>query len=117
MANKKLFFSLLGVLIIAIVGILIYLSLTVSHTSAVITVVEKGYSEDKGEAFIIATSPNSSNEIYEVKISVKEQMVWNLIELNDTYSANYVNHHNKRTLKHIYNFGDDKALEIFNINN
>lgn len=117
MANKKLFFYLLGGLIIAMVGILFYLSLTVSHTSAVITVVQKGYSEDSGEAFIIATPPNSSNELYEVKIAVKEPLVWNLIGVNDTYSANYVNQHNESILKYISNIGDDKALEDFYSNN
>ncbi|MGP4109208.1 hypothetical protein [Virgibacillus sp. L01] len=109
--NKKILFPLLSIVIIVIAVILIYSFSSVSTTTAAITVLEKGYSEENKEAFIITAPPNSSNELYEIKILVKEPMVWNLIEKEKIYTVNYVSKQGDRILKQIHIFGDDKAIE------
>ncbi|MGY0693737.1 hypothetical protein ACW2QC_13265 [Virgibacillus sp. FSP13] len=109
--NKKALFSLSAFMIIVIAVILIYLISSASTTTAVITVLEKGYSKDNQEAFIITAPPNSSDKIYEIKILVKEPMVWNLIEKGKVYTIDYDSKQNDRILKEIHIFGDDKAIE------
>ncbi|WP_106498307.1 hypothetical protein [Lentibacillus sp. Marseille-P4043] len=109
--NKKALFSLSAFVIIVIAVILIYILSSASTTTAVITVLEKGYSKDTQEAFIITAPPNSSDEIYEIKILVKEPMVWNLIEKGKVYTIDYDSRQNDRILKQIHIFGDDKAIE------
>lgn len=60
-----------------------------TSTASYLHVVEKGYSEDYKEAWIIAFDPNNETKQEAVKIIVEEPMVWNLIEVNKTYFTSY----------------------------
>lgn len=54
-----------------------------------IQIVEKEHSDDNKEAWIIAFDPNNQTKSDSIKILVDEPMVWNLIEVDKTYFANY----------------------------
>ncbi|QUW23007.1 hypothetical protein JSQ81_05400 [Sporosarcina sp. Marseille-Q4063] len=60
-----------------------------TSTTSYLYVVEKGYSEDYREAWIIAFDPNNETNQENVMIIVEEPMVWNLIEVNKTYFTGY----------------------------
>ena len=60
-----------------------------ASTASYLQIVEKGYSDDYKEAWIIAFDPNNKNENENIKIIVDEPMVWNLIEAEKTYFASY----------------------------
>ena len=60
-----------------------------TSTTSYLQIVEKGYSDDYKEAWIIAFDPNNKNENENIKIIVDEPMVWNLIEADKTYFASY----------------------------
>lgn len=77
---------------ICLVLLLFLLTLSAcSHTSTTsyLQIVEKGYSDDYKEAWIIAFDPNNQTKNESIKIIVAEPMVWNLIEVDKTYFASY----------------------------
>jgi hypothetical protein len=83
------------------------------YTSATseITVLDKEYSSDYKNAWIIAYDPNNSTEGESFKVVVKEPMVWNLIVSGSTYFASY---HKKGDgmweLKQVAHLGDEDTL-------
>lgn len=110
MRNKKIIFL---ILIFTITGIILSLNyiFSSSSTTAIIAVLDKGYSVDNEEAWIKVVPPNIHNiPQYEYKISVKDPMVWNLIEKGQTYLVNYKKRDNLRTLNYIKNIDDDQAI-------
>ncbi|MFS0865686.1 hypothetical protein [Fredinandcohnia sp. 179-A 10B2 NHS] len=116
MRNKKI---ILLILIISIIGSIFLLNyfFTTSSTYAIVTVLEKGYSEDNDEAWITVVPPNTDIEYqneYKIKITVKELMVWNLIEKDQTYSVNYKKRKNVKTLNYIKYVDDDQAILYHN---
>lgn len=56
--------------------------------ASMLEIVEKKYSDDYTEAWIIAFDPNSEEQD-NFKIFVDDFMVWNLIEENRTYFTTY----------------------------
>ncbi len=58
-------------------------------TGSQIHVIEKGYSDDYKESWIMAYDPKNSTKDKAIKIIVEEPMVWNLIEVDKTYVASY----------------------------
>jgi len=112
MRSKKIISLILIIVVIGSVFILNYYILS-SSTTGFVTVLEKGYSMDNEEAWIIVVPPNTPTEYqneYKVTIKVKEPMVWNLIEKNQTYYLNYKERNNIKTLDYIKNADDDQAI-------
>lgn len=110
MRNKKI---ILLILIIAIIGSVFPLNyfFSSSSTSAIVTVLEKGYSVDNEEAWITVVPPNTPIEYQnKYKVTVKEPMVWNLIEKDQTYLVNYKKRNNVKALNYIKNVDDDQAI-------
>jgi hypothetical protein len=60
-----------------------------SSTGSLLKIVEKGYSTNFKETWIIAYDPNNQTKQQTIKIIVEESMVWNLIDINKTYFATY----------------------------
>ncbi|WP_216827451.1 hypothetical protein [Alkalihalobacterium elongatum] len=82
---------------------------TMTSTSSYISVIEKGYSEDYKETWIIAVNPEIEES--EIKIIVEEPMVWNLIEVDKTYFSSYLKEVEKASvLIQISHLGDDDTL-------
>lgn len=82
-----------------------------TSASSQITVVEKDYSDDYKDAWIVAYDPNNSTKKIAIKIMIKDPMVWNLIETNKTYFAAYYREGNKPwELTQIAHLGDEKML-------
>ncbi|MGE7939934.1 hypothetical protein [Bacillus paramycoides] len=113
MRSKKIIFL---ILIITVTGSVFILKYFISSTStaAIVTVLEKGYSMDNGEAWIAIIPPNTPTEDqneYKVTVKVKEPMVWNLIEKDQKYLVNYKERNNINTLDYIKNVGDDQAIQ------
>jgi disulfide oxidoreductase YuzD len=80
-------------------------------TSSQIEVIEKDYSEDYKESWIMAYNPNNSTKDKAIKIIVEEPMVWNLIKVNKTYVASYSKDGDKPwILEQIEHVGDEKTL-------
>ncbi|MDQ0914589.1 hypothetical protein [Paenibacillus sp. V4I5] len=80
-------------------------------TGSQILVIEKDYSDDYKESWIVAYDPNNSNKEKAIKIMVEEPMVWNLIEVDKTYMASYSKNGDKPwILEQIEHVGDDKTL-------
>jgi hypothetical protein len=74
-------------------------------------VIEKSYSKDYKEAWIMAYDPNNSTIEKAIKIMVEEPMVWNLIERDHEYSASYYQEDDKAwVLQQIEHPGDAKTL-------
>ena len=81
-----------------------------TSTASYLFVVEKGYSEDYKESWIIAFDPNYDTQ-ENVKILVEEPMVWNLIEVNKTYFTSYSKEKdNYWILDQIEHLDDDDTL-------
>jgi hypothetical protein len=113
----KSFKKIVVLFLIAIgIGSLLVLNLffSSSSTSAIITVLEKGYSEDNKEVWIIVVPPNTSNELqneYKIQITAKENMVWNLIEEGQTYSVDYKSWNSgEKTLSYISHVMEEDAI-------
>jgi hypothetical protein len=106
--NKKIILPLIVVSIVVVAFFFIN-SISSVSTATFITIIEKGHSENNKESWIIAINPSAPKEIQEeIKIYVKEPMVWNLIEKNETYFVNFIKKGNdKRILNHIANSGDN----------
>ncbi|WP_049681190.1 hypothetical protein [Peribacillus loiseleuriae] len=82
-----------------------------SSTTSYLQVVEKGYSKDYKEAWIIAFNPFNITKQEKVKIMVEEPMVWNLIEVNKTYFTSYSKDgDNPWILSQIGHLDDDDTL-------
>jgi len=82
-----------------------------SSTSSDLYVVKKAHSKDYKKAWIIAFDPNSDSGKKEIKIMVKEPMVWNLIEVNKRYFASYSKEgNNPWILEQIEHFGDNDTI-------
>lgn len=62
---------------------------TISSTSSMIVVTDKGHSSDKEDYWIEAYDPNNETKDEAFKIFVKEEMVWNLIIKGTEYFATY----------------------------
>lgn len=95
------------------ISLLIITGCSGSYTSAasMLNVVKKEHSEDYKEAWIIAFNPDYEEGPGEIKIMVKEPMVWNLIEVNQTYFASYSKEgDNHWKLEQINNPDDNDAL-------
>lgn len=60
-----------------------------TSVASTIFVIEKNYSEDYKESWIMAYDPNNSTRDKAIKIVVEEPMVWNLIEKGKEYFASY----------------------------
>jgi hypothetical protein len=82
-----------------------------SSTSSDLYVVKKAHSKDYKKAWIIAFDPNSDSGKKEIKIMVKEPMVWNLIEINKTYFTSYSKEgDNPWILEQIEHLGDNDTI-------
>lgn len=82
-----------------------------TSTTSYLHVVEKGYSKDYKEAWIIAFNPYNETKQENVKIMVAEPMVWNLIEVNKTYFTDYSKEGDKPwILDQIGQLDDDDTL-------
>lgn len=82
-----------------------------TSTASLLNVVKKEHSEDYKEAWIIAFDPNYEEEPEEIKIIVKDPMVWNLIEVNKTYFTSYSKEgDNHWELEQINHLDDNDAL-------
>jgi hypothetical protein len=82
-----------------------------STTTSELYVVEKGYSKDYKEAWIIAFNPNEKTKQEKIKIMIEEPMVWNLIEINKSYFTSYSKKgDNPWILEQIENIGDEDTL-------
>jgi hypothetical protein len=82
-----------------------------SSTTSDLYVVEKGYSKDYKEAWIIAFDPNDKTKQEKIKIMIEEPMVWNLIEINKPYFTSYSKKgDNPWILEQIKNIGDEDTL-------
>ncbi|MFJ5625502.1 hypothetical protein ACIQD3_23045 [Peribacillus loiseleuriae] len=82
-----------------------------TSTTSYLHVVEKGYSKDYKEAWIIAFNPYNKTKQENVKIMVAEPMVWNLIEVNKTYFTSYSKEKDKPwILDQIEHLDDDDTL-------
>lgn len=83
-----------------------------TSTSSHILVIDKSYSNDYKEKWIMAYDPNNSTKEKALKIMVEESMVWNLIEKdNKKYLASYYKEgNNPWILQQIEHLGDDKTL-------
>ena len=82
-----------------------------SSTSSDLYVVKKAHSKDYEKAWIIAFDPNSDSGKKEIKIMVKEPMVWNLIEINKTYFTSYSKEgDNPWILEQIEHLGDNDTI-------
>jgi hypothetical protein len=72
---------------------------------------KKAHSKDYKKAWIIAFDPNSDSGKKEIKIMVKEPMVWNLIEINKTYFTSYSKEgDNPWILEQIEHLGDNDTI-------
>lgn len=82
-----------------------------TSTTSQITVVEKDYSADNNDAWIVAYDPNNATKENAIKIMIKDPMVWNLIETNKTYFATYYREGDKHwDLTQIAHLGNEKML-------
>jgi hypothetical protein len=82
-----------------------------SSTSSDLYVVRKAHSKDYKNAWIIAYDPNSIRGKKEIKILVKEPMVWNLIEVNKTYFTSYSKEgDNPWILDQVEHIGDNDTI-------
>jgi hypothetical protein len=102
-----------------ILGILIFIILLVfpayggpfSSTTSELNVVKKVHSKDYKKAWIIAFDPNSISGKKKIKVMVKEPVVWNLIEVNETYFTTYSKKgNNPWELEQIAHLGDNDTL-------
>ncbi|MCS0542646.1 hypothetical protein NXY55_21980 [Aeromonas veronii] len=110
--NKKIVVPFLIAIIIGIVLLLNFFFSSTS-TSSIVTVLEKGYSGENEEAWIIVVPPNTSIELqneYKIQITIKEPMVWNLLEEGRTYSVDYKTWNSEKTLRYIRNVMDEQAI-------
>ena len=57
--------------------------------ASTLIVIEKGYSSDNKEYWIKAYDPNNQNKEEAFKITMQEDMVWNLIEEDREYFSMY----------------------------
>ncbi|NHM32039.1 hypothetical protein [Neobacillus terrae] len=81
-----------------------------SSMTSYLPIVKKGHSKDYKKAWIIAFDPNSKVK-KEIKIIIKEPMVWNLIEANQTYFTSYsIYGNNPCVLEQIEHIGDNDTL-------
>lgn len=104
-----------SILIVSVIGIVFLLNyyFTWTSTSGIVTVIEKGYSEEKDEAWILVVPPNTSDELqneFKTQIMIKERMVWNLIEEGQTYSVDYKSWHGENTLSYISHVMEENAI-------
>lgn len=63
-------------------------------SGSVIIVIEKGYSDDYSEMWILAYDPynsHTSTREHPIKITTEIPSIWNLIEVDREYSASYYN--------------------------
>lgn len=82
-----------------------------STTTSELYVVKKAHSKDYENAWIIAFDLNSITGKKEIKIMVKEPMVWNLIEVKKTYLTTYSKEgDNPWVLEQIAHRGDDDTI-------
>ncbi|PEF02094.1 hypothetical protein CON21_03920 [Bacillus thuringiensis] len=110
--------SIKSILLISIIVVIVSVFLfqyfvSSTSTAAIVTVLEKGYSMEDGEAWIKIIPPNSPTEIqneYKVTVKVKEPSIWNLIEKDQIYLVNYIEKHNIKTLDYIKKSGDNQAI-------
>lgn len=81
-----------------------------SSTTSDLYVVKKEHSKDYKKAWIIAFDPNSKDK-KEIKIMINEPMVWNLIEVNKSYFADYSKEgENPWKLEQIKHSGDNDSM-------
>jgi len=87
--KKKLVISLITVLVFSI-GCLVMINQNnkVTTTAMFIKVLKKEFSEDYKDQWIIAHN-SSDNRVHEIKIKIKDKMVWNLIEEEREYFIVY----------------------------
>ncbi|KAA0562221.1 hypothetical protein F0342_17515 [Bacillus sp. CH30_1T] len=117
MRNKKRIITLTVMLIIVVLFILNNVVAT-SSTTAIVTVLKKNYVEEQEEAFMIVIPPfgDQSSEFWKdtkTKIHIKDPMVWNLIEEDQTYLVHYDNKKSGvSTLTHIENIDDKHAIQL-----
>jgi hypothetical protein len=80
-------------------------------TVSQILVIEKDYSDDYKELWVLAFDPNNSDKEKALKIMVEEPMVWNLIQADKTYIASYRKDGDKPwILEQIEHVGNDNTL-------
>ncbi|PET96737.1 hypothetical protein CN527_21010 [Bacillus cereus] len=112
MSRKKI--VLLVSIILVIVSVFLFQYFVSStKTTAIVIVLEKGYSMEDGEAWIKIVPPISPTELqhkYKVTVKVKDPSVWNLIEKDQKYFVNYIEKHNIKTLDYIKKSGDTQAI-------
>jgi hypothetical protein len=117
MWNKKRILTLSVMLIIIVLFILTKVVAT-SSTTAIVTVLKKNYVEEQEEAFMIVIPPggDQSSEYWKdakTKIHIKDPMVWNLIEEDQTYLVHYDNKQSGvRILTHVENIDDKHAIQL-----
>lgn len=117
MRNKKRILTLSLMLIIVVLFILPNMVVT-SSTTAIVTVLKKNYIEEQEEAFMIVIPPggDQSSEYWKdakTKIHIKDPMVWNLIEEDQTYLVHYDNKQSGVSiLTHIENIDDKHAIQL-----
>ncbi|EJS45141.1 hypothetical protein ICG_06047 [Bacillus cereus BAG1X1-3] len=112
MSRKKIILFISIIVVAASVFLFQYFVPSTS-TSAIVTVVEKEYSMEDGEAWITIVPPHSPTEIqnkYKVTVKVKEPSVWNLIKKDQKYLVEYRERHNIKTLEYIKISGDNQAI-------
>ncbi|MES9666275.1 hypothetical protein [Bacillus nitratireducens] len=112
MISKRIILLISIIVVIASLFLFQYFVSSTS-TSAIVTVVEKEYSMEDGEAWITIVPSNASTEIqnkYKVTVKVKEPSVWNLIKKDQKYLVNYRERHNIKTLDYIKISGDNQAI-------
>lgn len=82
-----------------------------TSTVSYLKVEAKQHSKDDKQLWIIASDPNSQTTHQHLKVLVKDPMVWNLIQVNDTYFTGYDKHRDGTwTLDQISMPGDSNAL-------
>jgi hypothetical protein len=84
-------------------------ALTVSSASY-LKIEAKQHSKDYKQQWIVAINPYNKTS-QQLKILVQDPMVWNLIQLNDTYFTSYSEHRNANwSLDQISMPGDTNSL-------
>lgn len=112
MSRKKIILFISIIVVAASVFLFQYFVPSTS-TSAIVTVLEKEYSMEDGEAWITIVPPHSPTEIqnkFKATVKVKEPSVWNLIKKDQKYLVEYRERHNIKTLEYIKISGDNQAI-------
>lgn len=77
-------------------------------TASMIEVINKQFSEDYSEAWIVAFDPNGDTKEEPLRIFIEEPMVWNLIEEGKTYFASYKQEDSETWILQQINHEDDE---------